>query len=439
MKQVLPGGYHQGQDQSVPSADIMRQPPTSTNIRLPDPAPRVPQTNLYRPSTIPQGTGTTAQPLVPFQAPNPKGHDPTYRDVDPASIALQLHAYTDLILNKKGLLSLRARLEAQKQVAGNAMTLFYTQLPSEEHRNLALKDVKARVKSRINGDESPKTIRRAITLEIIIAECWIEWGKENNVDYSIHETLLQGLTKIIDLLGPEPEMPSLAPFPDADLQDAPQVTRPIPLNIEQLDLSQINVTEDPKECHWCRDEQPWGIPGGIHFKPYDTPDANADATDNDAAADYVSTMCRTCFAHRLAIGTHAQHGPFKDLPRTSADPYFAPGTKSSMRQTSCAVCTGLADGVCGGCPLRVCVNCQVVLDMQCAGNLDRLLKVYGKEGRRNDARLLGSGLVWGRGEGREVEMGEEEEEGEEEEDEDELIEGEFGRVWRELKRRDRGY
>jgi len=319
-------------------------------------------------------------------------------------------------------------LKAQKEFHKNAETDLYTQLPPKEHRTLALQAVEIRLGSRIDHNEHSDTIRGRLQREITKAECWIEWGQERNIDYTFHKTRSEGLSKVLNLLGPEPEMPSSsAPSHDDGHQPpAPQVARPTPLTIEQLALSQINVTDNRAECHWCRDEQPWGIPGGIHFKP---------SHDDDADADPVSTMCRTCFAHRLAIGTHAQHGPFTDLPRRAnpADAYLAHGPKSYMRQTSCAVCSGLAVAVCGGCPLRVCVDCRVVLDGgQCGGCLDRLLEVYGDGGRRNDARLMGSGVE-------EEEGGLLDEEDEEGEEDDELIEGEFGRVWREIKMRDRGY
>ena len=454
MNHGLPGAHHQGHNhQSVVSTNLTGRPLTSTDIQLPDPTPRVHQTHLYLPAFNPgytKGTEVTTQPLSHSQAPEPRGPVPYHRDFDRASLAIQLEAYNDKGLAKEGLLSLRNKLKAQKEFHKNAETDLDTQLPPKEHRTLALQAVEIRLGSRIDHNEHSDTIRGRLQREITKAECWIEWGQERNIDYTFHKTRSEGLSKVLDLLGPEPEMPSSsAPSHDDGHQPpAPQVARPTPLTIEQLALSQINVTDNRAECHWCRDEQPWGIPGGIHFKPsHDANPADAvadaathhddDAThhDDDADADPVSTMCRTCFAHRLAIGTHAQHGPFTDLPRRAnpADAYLAHGPKSYMRQTSCAVCSGLAVAVCGGCPLRVCVNCRVVLDGgQCGGCLDRLLEVYGDGGRRNDARLMGSGVE-------EEEGGLLDEEDEEGEEDDELIEGEFGRVWREIKMRDRGY
>lgn len=414
VNQGLPGAYHQEHnDKSVISTNLTGRPLTSTDIQLPDPTPRVHQTHLYLPAFKPGDTKdkeVTTQPLDGSQAPEYRGPVAYHRDLDRASLAIQLEAYNDKGLAKEGLLSLRNRLRTQKEFHRNAETDLETQLPPKEHRTLALQAVETRLGSRIDQTEHSDTIRGRLQREITKAECWIEWGQERNIDYTFHKRRSEGLTKVFDLLGPNPEMSSsFAPSHDNDDQPTPQIARPTPLTTEQLALSHINVTDNRAECHWCRDEQPWGIPGGIHFKPsYDanSTDAAADAAphDNDDAADAdpISTMCRTCFAHRLAIGTHAQHGPFTDLPRRAApaDAYLAPGPKSYMRQTSCAVCSGLAVAVCGGCPLRVCVNCRVVLDGLCGECLDRLLEVYGEGERRNDARLMGSGsgLVGGTGE-----------------------------------------
>ncbi len=326
----------------------------------------------------------------------------------PTPIGLLLEAYNPSALKERGYLHIREELDRQNRQERTAITDLEQLLPSPELRELALEDIRARLERRFRPGDLPRTLRGAIKLKSMGAECWIEWGKEKGIDYSGHEQRLRGLKYIDKMLGPEKTSDGLLPpsgdgsgllrgpsYTDDGLTPRNEIMRRIPLHLEQMDLTMILCTDNKDECHWCQGEQCWGIPGGVRFKKeaYEADKADgADKTDEtDEANTQPSVMCRDCGNQRYLIGTHAFHGSWKSLPAPSSPPTHA---KSYMRQTTCAVCTGLATSICGGCPLRACVNCQVSLDVFCQGNMDRLLNSYGEAGRRNDARLMGSSLAW---------------------------------------------
>ncbi|KAI9874842.1 MAG: hypothetical protein M1830_009227 [Pleopsidium flavum] len=321
----------------------------------------------------------------------------------PTPSRLLLEAYNPWALNRRGLLHIRGELNCRKHREPATLTEVAQHLPSQELRESALQDVLGRLDRRFRPGDLPRTLRGAIRLKAMGAECWIEWGKEKGIDYSAHQQRFRALEHVSKLLGPEKTSYNSLPssrggsgllsgsrYTDDGLLSSDEIARRIPLHLEQMDLTMILGTDNSDECHWCQGEQCWGIPGGLHFKNEEYQTDKPPKTDGPNPTP-PSVMCRDCGTYRYKIGSHALHGSWRPLPPPSSPPTHP---KTYMCQTSCAVCTGLATTICGGCPLRACVNCQVSLDVFCQGNMDRLLNSYGERGRRNDARLMGSSLAW---------------------------------------------
>ena len=374
--------------------------------------PLLPPRNILPSSNPPLARGINLQPSTPNQNSTSGGSG---RSVQGGFAIPSLpQAHNTSRQNVSG------NLQKQKPQPELASSILERQLPTPDLRRQALQDVRARLFRRVNPNDVRYTVHGAIEADMTKAECWIEWCKEKKVDPSIHEKRKAELADLKRRLGPEDT--SLPPsqeqqvhadfgFSNNPIAPTHEPARRPPLQLAQMDLSQIQYTKNPNDCHWCQSEQPWGIPGGLHFKKPTNPSVLAPALtfaedgngSGNADDGYISTMCMPCGSHRYKIGTHATHGKWQPLPTPSSalatsttDPYFANVSKTYMRQTSCTVCSGMATAICGGCPMRVCPSCEVSLDRMCVGNYDRLLHVYGEEGRRNDARLMGSKIAWDR-------------------------------------------
>ncbi len=347
--------------------------------------------------------GTISQP--PRLAQDVASQSANSSKLDYDTVKLYLKAYNTVALKRNGLVHLRAESQLHEYLSNIAHTALARQLPSPALRRQAAQDVVNRISRILGPGYQARTIREHYKAVMVKAESWVEWGKENHLDSSFHEKQLQDLALIQQMMGPEkimwpPNQAEQAPNPPSSIGPGrlptPLDSRRQSLQLVDMDLSQIHVTQDPDKCHWCQAEQPWGIPGGLHFKPQPSPDSHAHPShDTTDESNYVSTICRDCATHRYRIGTHAEHGPWLDLPsRFPIGPTAHP--KTSMRLTSCDVCTGLAMSLCEGCPLRACVNCQVSLDRFCQGSMDQLIFGYGEKAVRNDARLMGSSLALGK-------------------------------------------
>ncbi len=313
-----------------------------------------------------------------------------------------MDAFNSAALERKGLLHWRKKIQMHEKKSEATHKAIARQLPSLAQRQQATQDVDARIAHILGSDYKVTTLLEHYQYAKVSAECWMQWGKENGLDCTFHEKQFQEVVLIQKMMEPEK---STRPTPQGDqaqgppssnqpgLLPNPSLWRRQPLHLADMDLNHIHVTHDPNHCHWCQSEQPWGIPGGLHFKPQPSPDSHAHPSSaGEADNDHVSIMCRDCATFRYQIASHSEHGPWLDLPsRFPLPPTAHP--KTSMRLSSCSVCTGLATALCAGCPLRVCINCQVSLDRFWRGSLDRLVFGYGEMAVRNDARLMTCSLL----------------------------------------------
>jgi hypothetical protein len=130
-----------------------------------------------------------------------------------------------------------------------------------------------------------------------------------------------------------------------------------------------------------------------------------------------ATKARICEIHRnekFAIIKHRRHQEFRNIGHSMPEDIFPAQQVRGMNMNDvedivrvdvikhdelnskfkdnkrCMMCTGTADSVCVGCPLRLCSTCEVLLRNICKGYLDNLFYHFGRHHLRNDAFLLRS-------------------------------------------------
>ncbi|KUJ08880.1 uncharacterized protein LY89DRAFT_741710 [Mollisia scopiformis] len=97
-------------------------------------------------------------------------------------------------------------------------------------------------------------------------------------------------------------------------------------------------------------------------------------------------ICGNCRYEKFKICEH-RHLSWKLM--IEKNPARDTGDKY-RRHRSCMVCPGQAMYTCAGCPLRLCPDCQTLMETQCKGWLNNLFYFYGRTHLRNDAFLLRS-------------------------------------------------